>query len=349
VLLRPQHIESLDLGHARRLACCRWRVSAPGAARGALRWRFDWRHPAIRRILRLYTPIVAGLVVNQAGIAIGYNLATLSGDRSLTYMRYATTLYQFPQGLVVTALSIAILPTLSEQASGLVTSSATPSPRACGWSSPSFCRRLPAFLRWRCRSSPFSSKAVASHRRQRSDGAGAAPLPLSGLPFAAVDQMLIFASYARKDTLRPALVGVASIAVYVAVAAYLVVHLERWWPAAWSPGDQPVGLYGLMIADAVKHLVHTLLMLPVLNSQIGGLPGEGLVTSTAKSLLAALATAGVAWVVAGYADASRRIHTTGQQLLVVTAAGMGGIAVYGLLVHLLDLREARLLRHLLRR
>ena len=67
--------------------------------------------------MRLYTPIVAGLVVNQAGVAIGYNLATLSGDRSLTYMRYATTLYHhLPQGSGRHCLSIAILPTLSEQA-----------------------------------------------------------------------------------------------------------------------------------------------------------------------------------------------------------------------------------------
>jgi putative peptidoglycan lipid II flippase len=348
VLIRPDHIESLVWGMLAG-SLLQVAVQLPALREARLRWRFDWRHPAIRRILRLYTPIVAGLVVNQAGIAIGYNLATLSGDRSLTYMRYATTLYQFPQGLVVTALSIAILPTLSEQASGLVTTFRRTLaqglrlvvtlilPATAGL----FALALPivTLLFEGGRFTPDDSQVTALALR----------LFLFGLPFAAVDQMLIFASYARKDTLRPALVGVASIAVYVAVAAYLVVHLERWWPAAWSPGNQPVGLYGLMIADAVKHVVHTLLMLPVLNSQIGGLPGEGLVTSTAKSLLAALATAGVAWVVAGYAMRLVGFTTTGQQLLVVTAAGLGGIGVYGLLVHLLNLREARLLRHLLRR
>jgi putative peptidoglycan lipid II flippase len=348
VLIRPDHIESLVWGMLAG-SLLQVAVQLPALREARLRWRFDWRHPAIRRILRLYTPIVAGLVVNQAGIAIGYNLATLSGDRSLTYMRYATTLYQFPQGLVVTALSIAILPTLSEQASGLVTTFRRTLaqglrlvvtlilPATAGL----FALALPivTLLFEGGRFTPDDSQVTALALR----------LFLFGLPFAAVDQMLIFASYARKDTLRPALVGVASIAVYVAVAAYLVVHLERWWPAAWSPGDQPVGLYGLMIADAVKHLVHTLLMLPVLNSQIGGLPGEGLATSTVKSLLAALATAGVAWLVAGYATRLIGFTTTAQQLLVVTVAGLGGIGVYGLLVHLLDLREARLLRHLLRR
>lgn len=348
VLLQPEHIESLIWG---MLAGSLLQIvmQLPALRDAQLRWRFDWRHPAIRRILRLYTPIVAGLLVNQAGIAIGYNLATLSGDRSLNYMRYATTLYQFPQGLVVTALSIAILPTLSEQASGLVTTFRHTLaeglrlvvtlilPATAGL----FALALPivTLLFEGGRFTPADSQVTALALR----------LFLFGLPFAAVDQMLIFASYARKDTLRPALVGVASIAVYVVVAWYLVRNLERWWPAAWSPGEQPVGLYGLMIADAVKHLTHTLLMLPVLNSQIGGLPGAGLATSTVKSLVAALATAGIAWFVASAGIEMVGFSSLGQQLLVVTAAGVAGVGVYVLLVYVLDMKEARLLSRLLKR
>ena len=45
---------------------------------------------------------------------------------------------------------------------------------------------------------------------------------LIGLPFAAVDQMLVFASYARKDTWRPALVGVISIVIYSITAVLLL-------------------------------------------------------------------------------------------------------------------------------
>jgi putative peptidoglycan lipid II flippase len=172
---------------------------------------------------------------------------------------------------------------------------------------------------------------------------------LFGLPFAAVDQMLIFASYARKDTLRPALVGVASIVVYVLVAYYLVVNLERWWPAAWRPGDQPAGLYGLMIADAVKHLTHTLLMLPVLHSQIGGLPGQGVTATALKSLLASLLTGVAAWLTADAVMELAGFDTLPQRLLVVVAAGLVGLAAYALLGRLLHIREARSLRHLLRR
>jgi putative peptidoglycan lipid II flippase len=345
VLLQPDHIESLVWGMLAG-SMLQIAVQLPALREAHLRWRFDWRHPAIRRILRLYTPIVAGLVVNQAGIAIGYNLATLSGDRSLTYMRYATTLYQFPQGLVVTALSIAILPTLSQQAGGLLTTFRHTLAQGMRLVVTLI---LPATAGLFALALPIVTLLFEGGRFTASDSevtALALRLFLFGLPFAAVDQMMIFASYARKDTLRPALVGVASIAVYVAVAAFLVVNLERWWPAAWSPGDQEVGLYGLMIADAVKHLTHTLLMLPVLKGQIGGLPGEGLAISTLKSLVAALATAGIAWLVAEWGIRFVGYATTAHQLLVVTAAGVAGIAVYALFVHLLDMREARLLRRL---
>lgn len=348
VLIRPEHIESLVWG---MLAGSLLQVAMqlPGLREARLRWRLDWRHPAIRRILRLYTPIVAGLVVNQAGIAIGYNLATLSGDRSLTYMRYATTLYQFPQGLVVTALSIAILPTLSEQARGAVTTFRHTLAQGIRLV---LTLILPATAGLFALALPIVTLLFQGGRFTAADSevtALALRLFLFGLPFAAVDQMLIFASYARKDTLRPALVGVASIVVYVLVAYYLVVNLERWWPASWRPGDQPAGLYGLMIADAVKHLTHTLLMLPVLHSQIGGLPGQGVTATTLKSLLASLATGVAAWLTAGAATALVGFETLPQRVVVVAVAGLVGLAVYALLGRLLDIREARTLRRLLRR
>ena len=116
-LARPEHIDSLVwgllLGSVMQIV-----IQLPGLRDAQLRWRLEWQNPVIHRILRLYAPIVVGLVITQVGLAVSINLATRTGDASLTYMRYATTLYQFPLGLVVTALSIATLPTLSQQASG---------------------------------------------------------------------------------------------------------------------------------------------------------------------------------------------------------------------------------------
>ena len=348
-LLRPQHIESLVYGLL--LGSILQIVLQLPALRGArLRWNVNWRHPVIRRILRLYMPIVAGLVVNQTGIFIGINLATRAdrasltalgldfaartGDASLTYMRYATTLYQFPLGLVVTALSIAILPTLSEQALDALETFKNTLGQGIRLV---LALILPATIGLFSLATPIVALLFQHGLFTGQDTeitAWVLRIFLFGLPFAAIDQMLIFASYARKDTLRPALAGVASIIVYVLVAILLL---------------PPLGLFSLMVADAVKHVVHTALMLGVLQGQIGGLGGQGIPRAALKSLLGALATglaaAGAAIVAATVLPATGTVS----RLVVVGAGGLAGVGAFLLAAHLLNIREARSLRRLFRR
>lgn len=79
-----------------------------------LRFVLDWRHPALRKIALLYTPVMFSLIMDTLVIRpVSYYLASKTGDRSIAYMNAATTLIQFPQGLVATAISLAILPTLA--------------------------------------------------------------------------------------------------------------------------------------------------------------------------------------------------------------------------------------------
>ena len=348
-LLRPEHIDSLVYGLLLG-SILQVLLQLPALRDARLRWNLNWRHPVIYRILRLYAPIVAGLVVNQAGIFVGINLATRAthatltplgvpfaaqtGDASLTYMRYATTLYQFPLGLVVTALSIAILPTLSQQALGALSRFKQTLAEGIRLV---LALILPATVGLFALAFPIVSLLFEHGQFTNLDThitGWVLRVFLFGLPFAAVDQMLIFASYARKDTLRPALVGVASIVVYVAVAVTLL---------------RPLGLLSLMVADAVKHVTHTLLMTRVLQSQIGGLRGEGISRSAAKSILAALATGlaayGVADLVGAYAPGAGLLW----QLAVVLAAGLAGLVTFATMVRLLKISEARSLRQILRR
>ncbi len=77
----------------------------------------DLSHPALRRIVGLYLPVVLGLVISQIGIAIDRNLASRTGGESIAWMQYATRLIQLPIGLVSAAISLAILPTLSQYGS----------------------------------------------------------------------------------------------------------------------------------------------------------------------------------------------------------------------------------------
>jgi putative peptidoglycan lipid II flippase len=297
-----------------------------------LRWQLNWRHPAVRRILVLYAPIVAGLVINQLAVALSYNLATRTGDQSISFMKFATTLYQFPLGLVVTAVSIATLPTLSRQASGQL--AAFKQTLAEGLRLV-ITLILPATAGLFVLALPIVTLLFERGQFTTQDSAITAHVLrfyLFGLPFAAVDQMLVYASFARKDTLRPALAGVISILIYLGVAVILL---------------QPLGLLSLMIADGVKHIVHTLIMLVIVRRQIGRMSGYNILTTTAKSIVAAFLVGVAAYFTAEFMAAAVDTGTTAGKLLVVLVSGGAGVLVYSGLVFLLDLRDAKSLSDIL--
>lgn len=311
-LLRPEAIDSLVwgilLGSLLQIL-----LQLPALRDARLRWRLDWRHPAVRRILQLYAPIVAGLVVNQLAIALSYNLATRTGDQSISYMKFATTLYQFPLGLVVTALSIATLPTLSRQASGRL---ADFKQTLADGIRLVLTLILPATAGLFALAVPIVA-LLFEHGEFTGVDTGVTALVLRvylfGMPFAAVDQMLVFASYARKDTWRPALVGVVAILVYSLTAVLLL---------------GPLGLYSLMVADAVKHVTHTAIMIWLLRRQIGGLAGQGVYATLGKSLAAAVLTGVAAWLTATWVSGLLPDAGFISRLAVVAVAGLAGVLVY---------------------
>jgi putative peptidoglycan lipid II flippase len=327
-LLRPDEIDSLVYGML--LGSLLQIVVQWIALRDAkIRWQFDLRHPAVRRILRLYAPIVAGLLVNQLAVALSYNLATRTGDQSISYMKFATTLYQFPLGLVVTALSVATLPTLARQAQGQLI--AFKNTLADGLRLV-ITLILPATAGLFALAVPIVALLFQHGEFTAGDTETTAlvlRVYLFGLPFAAVDQMLVFASYARKDTWRPALVGVVSIVIYSITAVALL---------------QPLGLLSLMVADSLKHVVHTALMIWILHRQIGSMAGHGITAALVKSLIAAalvgLAAFGAATLVSGAIG----IETATGKLLVVLAGGAAGVLVYTILVFALNISDAKSLR-----
>ncbi len=334
-LLNPEEIRGLVWGLLLG-ALLQVVLQLPALRDARLRWKLNLRHPAIRRIVRLYIPILAGLVVNQLAIMLSYNLAIRTGDQSLNYMNYATTLYQFPLGLVVTALSIATLPTLSRQA--VADLSAFKQTLGDGLRLV-LALILPATFGLFALATAIIGLIFEHGRFTAVDTATTAlvlRVYLIGMPFAAADQMLVFASYARKDTWRPALVGFISILIYTLISLLLLSSL---------------GLLSLMVADAVKHIVHTLIMLWVLRRQVGSLGGRTVALSATKSLIAALVTGlaafGAAYLVA--AGLSLPAGSTAGRLLPVLAGGLAGILAYTAAVFALNITETRALPRLLLR
>ena len=307
-------------------------LQLPGLSDAKLRFQLDFGHPVVIRIMRLYAPILLGLFVNQFSLAFGFNLATSTGEGAASLMRTSTTLYQLPIGLVVVALSTAILPTLSQQANrplqefkrtlagGLRLVIALILPAAIG-----LFALAPAIINLlfqRREFGPLQTELTAQILR----------IDLIGLPFAGIDLMLIYASYARKDTLRPALVGVVSVVFYVVAASILTASYA---------------LPGLMAANAGKIIVHTILMLILLQRNLDGLRGFGVSGIFFRSLFAALLTGLVSWVTWYYLSGLLGSGTFASKLLPVLIPGGLGLFVYLIVANKLGIEEVRHLTNLL--
>lgn len=308
-------------------------LQLPGLWQARFDLRLVWRHPALRQIARLYTPVMFSLLLDTLVIrVISYNLATRSpqGEGALGYMAWATTLTQFPQGLVATAISLAILPTLSRQAA-LMTEAA----RAAFRDTLGLGLRLAAMLILPATAALFvlATPVImllfehgAFTAADTAITATALRLYLPGLPFAALDLLLVYAFYARQDTLTPALVGALSLGIYMLVAIVL-------FPA--------LGLFSLMVADSVKHIVHASVCGIILARRVEGLGQQRFWLTLGKSGLASLVTGLLVWLL--LPTLIERIgagNTVAEFLLVL--AGMGLCAlIFALMAWALRLRELR--------
>jgi putative peptidoglycan lipid II flippase len=262
-------------------------LQLPGLRDARLRFAIDWHHPGLRRIAKLYLPVILGLVVSNIAIMLDRRFASLTGEQSIAWMQYATTIIQFPLGLVAAAISLAILPTLSRQSV-----SATDSNSA----SDEFMNTLTTGLRLvliliipATVALFVLAEPVITVIFERGDFTAidtqqtvlALRLYLMGLTFAAIDQPLIFAFYARQNTLTPALVGILAIGFYL--AAVFVPAFFR-----------PVQMTDLVLANSIQWLGHALVMLWLIN-RIKSLRGYGMGPATFKALFAALIMGVALW------------------------------------------------------
>jgi putative peptidoglycan lipid II flippase len=307
-------------------------IQTPDLRDARLRFSLDLAHPALRRILALYLPIGLGLLVSNAQIAIDRRLASGTGESSVAWMANATTLVQLPHGLVAVAISLAVLPTLSrlsarDDLAGFRTTLGQGLRLVLALI-------LPATLGLLVLGKPIISLLFEHGEFVAYDTlwtARALYVYLAGLVFAAIDWPLNYAFYARHDTLTPALVGVLSVGIYLAVALALV---------------GPLGMLGLVLADSAKHLGHALTMLILTRRRIGILAAFRLGQTAAKALLASAGMAAVALLaLTGVQQVVGSQGLVARLVAVVVPGGLGLLTFLGL-AHLLGIEEIRLLRDL---
>lgn len=256
-------------------------LQLPGLRGADYRPRIELAHPGVQRILRLYAPVALGIGFSVVGIVLDRNLASRLDPSTIPTMRYATTLIQFPLGLVAAAVSFAVLPTLSRQAAAS-DEAAFRATLAMGIKVV-ILLVLPATAGLAALGGPIVEllyQRGAFDARDTAATARALLFYLPGLPAAALDQMLLFAFYARNRTLAPNLVQGGAILIY-AVAAIGLLQFST------------LRIEALILGNTAQWIGH-LLLLALLARGIVDLRGLRVGEALAKCLLASalLAAAG---------------------------------------------------------
>jgi putative peptidoglycan lipid II flippase len=285
-------------------------VQLPGLRGAQLRPSLNVQHPAVRRILLLYGPVALGIGFSILGTVIDRWLAS-GFPAALATMRYATTLIQFPLGLVASAVALAVLPTLARQ-SAAADEAAFRATLAMGLKVV-LLLVLPATAGLAALALPITQLLLERGAFGAEDTAITALallLYLPGLPVAAIDQVLIFAFYARKNTLTPNLIQGVAILCYLVAALPLLFLTE-------------LGFLALVIGNSAQWIGHALITYWLL-SRAEPLGGQRLGEATLKGVLASGLMALAVW------GAATLLHDLPVLAQVALAGGAGALLYLGL-------------------
>jgi putative peptidoglycan lipid II flippase len=315
----------------------------PGLRRAGVTFRptRSLNHPAVRQILRLYVPIAAGLLISvgQQNVELFLNgLAPGDPARNITALQSATTLVQFPTGLVVAALSFAVLPPLAAAANN-GDMAGFKRTLALGFRL-GLLLMTPAMVGLIALGRPIAA-LLLQHGACHAGCTYLNTLALTNyayqLPFLALDQMLIAAYYARKNTITPVAVGVVAIGVWALVAV---------------PFTLRVGMPALAFANTALNSSHAMILFVLLTLAIGGL---GLRELWGGVWRIALASALMGGVILGLlrllpvlAPSLFNLDGLRDQLATVLAIGIPAAALYFLAISLLGMNEVRTLGAIVR-
>ncbi len=291
----------------------------------ALRPRFDFHHPAVRKITLLMGPSVFGVGVYYLNITVGNILASLLPQGSVSYLYYAQRLFEFPQGIFTVSVAQAVLPSMSRQAAAGETTEMKES-LAFGLRLTLFIT-IPATAGLLVCSTPIFSLLFmgGAFDYVKAEKCAQALVYYSlGLSVVALVRVIVPAFYALKDTKTP--VYTAFIAFVLNVCFSLLLM-------------RPLLHGGLALATTLSSLCNLVLLVHFLRKKVGPFGGRGVALAGVKALFASLPMVAVVYWAMGLVDWSLSGHK------LVKAAALGGavaagIGVFLLVAHLLRSEEA---------
>ncbi|MGE3151449.1 MAG: murein biosynthesis integral membrane protein MurJ [Nitrospiraceae bacterium] len=281
-------------------------------------WRFDPRHPGVRKIGWLMVPSLLGLSVTQINITVSTIMASFFHGGP-AYLFYGMRLIQFPLGIFGVALATAILPTLSTQAS----KGALDELRA----TMDFGLRLilfiiiPAMVGLILLRVPIVHLFFEHGTFRAADTVATATAVLCyavGLWAFAGVRIIVAAFYSLKDTTTPAVTAAAAVVANLLFSLLLMGPLEH---------------AGLALATALASMLNGAVLVFVLHRRLGGMAWLSVLRSAGRSLLATIPVAVACLWIAGLAVWQRPEAWIAKSIMLAVGIGLsisGYLAVQAL-------------------
>jgi putative peptidoglycan lipid II flippase len=299
-------------------------------ARIRLRATFDWRHPAVRKMLRLSGWTIGYVVTNQVALLFVLVLAKSGTTGDVSAYLYAYAFYQVPHGLLAVSIMTTMMPELSRSAARL--------------DFPDLGRKfrlglrylvllmLPAAVLFVALAQPMVGVLVRGGFRPHDAAVTADTLQAFSIglvPFS-VYLYALRGFYALHDTRTPFVINAVENVVNVVLALALFPTL---------------GVQGLALAWTGAYSVAAILGLAMLGRRVPQPVDRDVRASIVRAILAGAVLAIVASPLAAAIG-----RTSANRALVATAvAGLAGGVAYGLVLVALRTPELRSLLGTLRR
>jgi putative peptidoglycan lipid II flippase len=200
--------------------------------------RWGWRHPDVRRVMRLMVPTLFGSSVAQINLLLDTLIASFLISGSQTWLAQSDRLLEFPLGVFGVALGTVILPSLSRHH---VSTDREGFAKALDWGlRTALLISVPAMLALVLLAKPILA-TLLQHGRFTAHDVDMAALSLSalsfGLPAFALVKVVAPAFYARQDTETPVRAGVVAMIANMVMNVVFVAVLFVLWHAPEQTGE----------------------------------------------------------------------------------------------------------------
>lgn len=289
---------------------------------------FDFFNSGVKEVVKLMSVRNIGLIAEQANETVGVALASLLSYSSVTLLTFATHLFAVPIGLFGVTIAQAALPVLSKEyakndLASFKSTLLTTMHQILFLTLPAaailIVLRIPV-VRLTFGADQFSWDDTVLTGRTVAFFA-------IGLTAQSVALLLVRGFYAMKDTKTPVIVSLISISLNIVLSVLFVLGFQ-------------LGVGSIGLAFSISIIIGTIMLTYFLSRKLNGFSNSDLVTPAVKMLVAAAAAAFALYIPMKALDQLVFDTTRTVNLIMLTGiASSFGLAVYVLLVWLLEVRE----------